>query len=252
MLLGNFLQQKKVVSIIKGEPMKLTYYDIAQMIDLSAVQPDHSDNIIQETVRVAMQHHCFLVTTLPSQTNYAKELLKETPGIKISGNVGFPSGGQTTRIKSAEARELVQLECDELDMVISIGKLISGDEKYVFDDIKAVIDAAEGRPVKVILECHYLNNDQIRLGSELAVKAGAAFIKTGTGYTPTGATLENVSLIKSIIGDSALIKASGGVRSLDTILEMYRRGARRFGIGIRSASLILQECSEFPGGFTEF
>ena len=232
--------------------MKLTYFEIAQLIDLSAVQPNHSNSIIQETVRVAKQHHCLLVTTLPSQTLLAKELLMDTPEIKVSGNIGFPSGGQTTKIKTAEARELVEMKCDELDMVLSIGKLLSGDDKYVFDDIKAVIDTAEGKPVKVILECHYLDNDQIRRGSELAVKAGAAFIKTGTGYTQTGATFENVSLIKSIVGDSAAIKASGGVRNLETILEMYRRGARRFGIGIRSGSQILQECSELPGGCIEF
>jgi deoxyribose-phosphate aldolase len=232
--------------------MKLSAFEIAQMIDLSAVQANDGDQAIQDLVEVAKKYQCYLITTLPNQTLLAKGLLGESAEIRLSGNVGFPSGGQTTPIKAAEARELVRMGCAELDVMISLGKLISGDDHYVLDELRAVVDIAGGRPVKVILECHYLSPGEILRGCDLSIQAGAAFIKTGTGWAPTGATLENVALIKSHVGDAIAIKASGGIRSLETILEMYRLGARRFGIGLRGASQILEPCAQFPGGYVEF
>jgi len=130
--------------------------------------------------------------------------------------------------------------CDELDMVINLGLLRSGQYQRVLDDIRGVVEVANGVPVKVILECHYLTDAEIRKGCELCIQAGAAFVKTGTGWAPTGATLENVALIKACVGDAIGIKASGGIRGLETLTEMYRRGARRFGIGLRSAPRIFE------------
>jgi deoxyribose-phosphate aldolase len=170
-------------------------------------------------------------------------LLIEGPDIQIVGAVGFPSGGNTTRIKVAEAKELLEMGCSELDMVINVGLLRSGTYQHVLDDMRAVVDVADGAPVKAILECHYLSNEQIRRGCELCIKAGASYVKTSTGWAPTGATLENVALIKSCVGDAIAIKAAGGIRDLDTLLEMYRLGARRFGIGLSSAMGILEELS---------
>ena len=105
---------------------------------------------------------------------------------------------------------------------------------------RAVVEAAEGRPVKVILECHWLTNDEIVRACEWCVAAGAAWVKTGTGWAPTGATLDNVVLMKQSVGDRCQVKAAGGVRDLDTLLEMYERGVRRFGIGVRTAQAILE------------
>jgi deoxyribose-phosphate aldolase len=171
-----------------------------------------------------------------------KELLVEEPTIRVSGNVAFPSGGATLAIKVAEARELLSMGCGELDMVLNIGLLRSGRYQIVLDEIGGVVDVAGQTPVKVILECHYLLDDEIRKGCELCIEAGAAFVKTGTGWAPTGATPENVSLIKSCVGDAIGIKAAGGIRRLATLEEMYRLGARRFGIGFSSARSILVEC----------
>jgi deoxyribose-phosphate aldolase len=109
----------------------------------------------------------------------------------------------------------------------------------VYQEIAAVLMASDGRPVKVILECHYLNDNQIRVGCDLAIKAGAAFVKTGTGWAPTGATLENIALIKNHVGNAIQIKASGGIRSLETIQAMHHLGATRFGISVGHASRIL-------------
>ena len=133
--------------------------------------------------------------------------------------------------------------CDELDMVINVGLLRSGQYQRVLDDIRGVVEVAGTAPVKVILECHYLSDEQIRRGCELCIEAGAAFVKTSTGWAPTGATLENVALIKSCVGDAIGIKAAGGIRGLETLIEMYRRGARRFGIGLSTATRIFEECA---------
>lgn len=212
---------------------------IAQMIDISAVRADSSDEKIKEVVQRAKKYNCYLVTILPSQTLLAKEYLKNCTSPKLGGNVGFPSGGQTTMIKVKETRELVEFGVDEIDMVIDIAAHLSGRYEHVYDDIFAVVEAAEERPVKVILECNYLNDKQIRIGCDLIIKAGAAFVKTGTGWTPTGATLENIELIKNHVGDRIKIKASGGIRSIEMLLELYKRGATRFGISLTSASRIL-------------
>jgi deoxyribose-phosphate aldolase len=111
----------------------------------------------------------------------------------------------------------------------------------VEDDIRSVVEAAGAVPVKVILEICYLTDDEIRRASEIGVKAGAAYIKTGTGWGPKPTTVETIRLIRQTIGDAALIKAAGGVRSLDILLEMEAAGCNRFGIGVRSAISILHE-----------
>lgn len=209
------------------------------MIDISAVRADSVDTKIEEVVRRATKYGCYLVTILPSQTLRAINLLEGCEFPKIGGNVGFPSGGQTTHIKVMETHELVEMGVDEIDMVIDIAAHLSGRYKDVLSDMRAVIEAAGGKPVKTILECNYLNDEQIRVGCDLAIEAGAAFVKTGTGWAPSGTTLENISLIKEHIGNRIKIKASGGIRNIDTLLEMYRRGATRFGISLASASKIL-------------
>ncbi len=220
----------------------LTAYEIAQMIDISAVRSDSSDQKILEVVEAARKYHCYLVTILPAQTLRAKNLLQLTPDApKLGGNVGFPSGGQTSAIKVKETRELLSFGVDEIDMVIDVAAHLSGRYDDVFRDMTAVIEAAEGKPVKIILECYYLNDAQIRIGCDLAIKAGAQFVKTGTGWAPTGATLENIALIKNHVGDAIKIKASGGVRGIESLLEMYRRGASRFGISVASAERILSQ-----------
>lgn len=208
--------------------------DIAQMIDVSAVRTDSTDEKVIDAINVSQMYGCYLVTVLPAQTLLAKNLLADFDGLKLGGNVGFPSGAQTTSIKALETQELVKLGVDEVDMVINVAALLSGHLSRVHDDIVAVVDSAEGLPVKVILECHYLNENQIRTGCDLAIQAKAAFVKTGTGWAPTGATLENIALIKQHVGQAIKIKASGGVRGLETIKVMQTLGASRFGISAQS------------------
>ena len=218
--------------------MTLSATELASMIDISAVRTDSSDIKVAEAVACARQFGCYLVTILPAQTLLAKELLGELETPKLGGNVGFPSGGHTTSIKSLETRELVKMGVDEIDMVVNMPALISGRIGDVYTDIAAIVEAAEGHPVKTIFECHYLNDDQIRAGCDQAIRAGAAFVKTGTGWAPSGATIENITLIKRHVGEAIKIKASGGVPGIDTISAMYALGVSRFGISTQNVTRI--------------
>jgi deoxyribose-phosphate aldolase len=227
--------------------MKLAKHEIASMIDLSGVQAFSGEDEVRALVRLARQYKCGVITVLPSQTALAIALLKGTTAIRVSGNVGFPSGGNTTQSKVFEAKELIAMGCAELDMVLNISMLLSGDYRYVLEDIKAVVAVNNEIAVKVILECHYLSDDLIRKGCELCLEAGAAFVKTGSGWAPTGASAHNIALIKSVVGNEIGIKASGGIRSLEGMLELYRLGATRFGIGLSSAVPILEALYALPG-----
>jgi deoxyribose-phosphate aldolase len=131
-------------------------------------------------------------------------------------------------------------------MVINIGWLKAGEFERVEKDITSVIGASGGLPVKVILECHYLTDEEIVKACGICVKAGVSFVKTGTGWAPTGATLDNVKLIADTVGDNCKVKAAGGVRDRETLVAMYKLGATRFGVGVRTAVSILDGGSETP------
>lgn len=213
--------------------------EIAAMIDVSAVRAEATIEDVQQSAEVAISHGCICVFALPAHTPYLIDLL-EKGNTLTGGVVGFPGGSETTSIKSATAAELIRMGCAEIDMVNNITWLKAGDKKSYIEDIKAVAVASAGRPVKVILECHWLTDDEIIRGCEWSVEAGASWVKTGTGWAPTGATLENVTLMKQAVGERCQIKAAGGVRDLQTLLAMYKHGVRRFGIGVKAVETILE------------
>ncbi len=214
---------------------------IARAVDISGVRTDVTRAEIDRIAAACREYHFVCAFAMPCFTPYLKERLSDAPDVMLGGVVGFPSGADTTSIKVQTAREHLKTGCDELDMVINVGALKSGMYQAVEDDIRAVVDAADGKPVKSILETAYLTNDEISRGAELAVKAGVAYVKTGTGWSGKPTTVETIRLIKSAIGQSALIKAAGGVRTLDTMLEMMDAGCSRFGIGLRSVLAIMDE-----------
>jgi deoxyribose-phosphate aldolase len=221
--------------------------ECARLVDLSAVWPNDDDRTIQALVECACRIRCWLVSTLPAQANLARRLLEAAaeagaPPPHLGGNVGFPSGGQTTSIKVAETEQLLAAGCQEIDAVIDIAGLLSGRRAAVQAELRALVAAAAGQPLKAILECHYLTDDQIRTGCDCAIAAGAAFVKTGSGWAPTPTSPRIVALIKAHVGEAIGIKASGGIRSLAMIQELHRCGARRFGLGLRAAEQI------FPAG----
>ena len=220
-------------------------------MDLSVVKADADLAAVRKLAEEARRLNCRCAYVLPCHVARMKVLLEDAPGVLVGGTVGFPSGAHTTAIKAAEARQLIAEGAGELDMVINVGMLRSDEYEYVEDDIRAVVEAAEGTLLKVILETHYLTDDQIARGSEICVRAGADFVKTGTGWAETGATLHNIGLIKSVVGNRAQIKASGGVRDLDTLVEMYRLGATRFGVNMKAGVKILEDCAALPRAAVE-
>jgi deoxyribose-phosphate aldolase len=191
------------------------------------------------------------VYALPCWITFLRELLANSLDILVGAPVGFPSGGNCTEIELAEAKLVVRDGAQELDMVVNVGKLRSGAYRYCEDEIRSVVEVAGGRPVKVILEVHYLDRDQVKKACELCINAGAAFVKTGTGWAPGGATLDMVQFITTFVGTAIKVKASGGIRTLDTLVKMHRMGVSRFGINLISAVEIVQSVAALPGGVVE-
>ena len=221
--------------------MNLNAQEIARMIDLSCVRAASTLDEIQEMAKIAMQYGCICTFALPAHTPLLIDLLKHRDDILIGGTVGFPSGATTTACKVAEAVELREMGCNELDMVMNIAWLKAGKDDLVSKDIKAVIEAAQGLPVKVILECHHLSDEEIIRACEISADAGVSFVKTGTGWAPSGATLSNTKLMKQTVGSRCEVKAAGGVRDLKTLLAMHEVGVTRFGIGVHTAVDIFKE-----------
>jgi len=198
------------------------------MIDHSLLRPDLTAQEIADGLAISRTHRVASACARPSDVERAVAELAGS-GVMVSTVIGFPHGSCTTRTKVSEAVEALALGADELDMVIHIGALRSRETSYVAGDIRAVVDAACGRTVKVILENAYLTDEEKVLGCHLAEEAGAQFVKTSTGYAPGGATLEDVALMRATVSPHIGIKAAGGVRTLDVLLAMNRAGATRFG-----------------------
>ena len=234
--------------VLFGDNMNFTQTEVARMMDFSAVHAECDLNDIRFMVEKAKQYKPFAIFALPAWTSVLIDMLGDTSDTKIGGVVGFPSGGDTTTSKVVQAKELIAMGCAELDMVINIGKLRSGLSDEVAQDIRAVVGAAGSRPVKVIFECGHLSDEQIRCACELSVRAGVGYVKTGTGWADCTRIQEYVSLMHSCVGDSIGIKAAGGIRDLEMLIDLYQRGARRFGVGINSAVAILEQCGPDGGG----
>ena len=220
--------------------MKKSLEEIARYIDLSCVQANSTIKEIEEAAELAIKYNCICVFALPAHTKMLVDRLKDYPNITVGGVVGFPGGGTMTEIKYEEAKLLVKKGVDEIDMVINIGYLKAGLDDCVINDIKWVKKGAGNLPVKVILECHYLTEDEIVRACNLCAECEVAFVKTGTGWAPTGATYENVKLMKDTVGDKCQVKAAGGVRDLETVEKMIDLGVTRFGIGVRTAKSIFE------------
>ncbi|MCE5280245.1 MAG: deoxyribose-phosphate aldolase [Planctomycetaceae bacterium] len=220
--------------------------EISRMIDVSCVQAQSTLDEIAQSIAMAKRFPVAAVFVLPSHVPYALELAGGAD-IVIGATAGFPSGSASTATKTQEVAQQRKLGCREFDMVNNITWLKAGKDDLYRQDIAAVVAEAQGMPVKVILECHYLSDAEIVRACNLAVEAGAAFVKTATGWAPTGATLENIKLIKQTVGDRCSVKAAGGVRGLETILAMHRLGATRFGISVKAARSILEGLSTSTG-----
>lgn len=153
--------------------------------------------------------------------------------------------------KYKEVRQLIVDGAREVDMVVNIGKVLSGDYDYVREDMRRVVEAAAPIPAKVILETHYLNEEQIRKMCDIAVEVGMAWVKTSTGWAPTGATEEKVAIIADQLRGRVQIKGAGGIRDLDTVRALYRLGVRRFGMSATATQQVLEQLEQDPSLFPE-
>ena len=230
---------------------QLNARDIARLIDISAVQTPHGKDEIEKLVKYAKEYRFIAVHVLPSWVLFLRNMISEHDEILIGAPVGFPSGGHRTEIKVYEVKQLIADGVQEIDMMMNVGMLRSKNYRYVEDDIRAVIEASEEIPVKVILETYYLTKDEIKKSCELCMKAGAAYVKTSSGWTPKGATLENIKLITTFVGDRIKVKAAGGVRDLHTLIKMYEMGVSRFGINVQASMQIIKEVQGLPNGVVE-
>jgi len=210
--------------------MNWTPRDIALMIDHSLLRPELTTEDIIEGCETSKKYAVRAVCCTPSDVALVKEHLRGSE-VKIAAVVGFPHGYSTTAAKVFEAEQAMKDGAHELDMVLHIGRLRSGDEAYVRSDIKAVVDAGHKRGVlvKVILENWYLDDEQKRRGCILCEEAGADFVKTSTGFAKGGATIEDLVLMRKTVSAKVQVKAAGGVRDLDAALRVREVGVTRFG-----------------------
>ncbi len=215
--------------------------EVARMIDISAVQTFHELTDVVELAQVARSYGFIAAHVLPGFVPLLKEQLNGSDTL-VGAPVGFPSGGSTTRIKLAEARDLVEAGVQELDLMMNVGRLRSRDKGYVLDEIRTAVDAVAPVPVKVILEIHYLTDEEIKVACEICITGGAEFVKTSTGWAPSGATLDRVGFITRFVGGAIKVKASGGIRDLETVENMLALGVRRFGINTDAAIAIISQC----------
>ena len=201
---------------------------LAAMIDHTVLKPEATPDDIRKACREAREPTFAPVCVNGGYVALAAEALKGC-SVKPIAVVGFPLGAGTSDAKAFEAKDAVRHGAQEIDMVITDGALRSGATKLVASDIKAVVDAVKPVPVKVILETALLTHDEKVTACKLAKEAGAAFVKTSTGFGPSGATVEDIKLMRETVGPEMGVKASGGVRSYDYALQMIAAGASRLG-----------------------
>lgn len=203
--------------------------DLSKMIDHTLLKPDATKEMVKTLCEEAKEHDFFSVCVNPYYVNFAKGQLKES-NVKVATVIGFPLGSTTKDAKAYEAENAIRDGADELDMVINIGALKEKDYKVVKEDIEAVVDVAKGKAlVKVIIETCLLEDEEKKMACKLAKEAGADFVKTSTGFSTGGATVEDIKLMRGIVGDNVGVKASGGIRDYETAMKMIEAGANRIG-----------------------
>ncbi|MBI3681207.1 MAG: deoxyribose-phosphate aldolase [Acidobacteria bacterium] len=221
--------------------MNCSYLDIAKMIDHSLLNPSLTAEDLEQGCRLALDYNVASVCILPFYLRRCADLLRGSE-VNASTTIGFPHGGQTTAVKVAEVRQALADGGQELDIVVNISAVVSGNWSYVREDLRAVIDATHdgGAKVKVIFENCYLKDEhKIRLCG-ICGELRADWVKTSTGYAPGGATMEDLALMRKHSPPHVQLKAASGIRDLDTLLRVREIGVTRCG-ATRTASM-LDEC----------
>ena len=208
--------------------MTMDKIEIASKIEHTNLKPEATTDDIIKLCDEAKQYNFFGVCVNSQYIKLAKEKLTDSK-CKVVAVIGFPLGASMSEIKAMETTNTVEAGADEIDMVIAIGLLKSKQYDAVKEDIKKVVASAEGHPVKVIIEAVLLTEDEKRKACKLAQEAGAAFVKTSTGFSKGGATIEDVRLMRKVVGENMQIKAAGSIRDYQTAQAMIEAGANRLG-----------------------
>ncbi|MEO0137839.1 MAG: deoxyribose-phosphate aldolase [candidate division WOR-3 bacterium] len=209
-------------------------------IDQTILKPDATKQEILNFIDGVKKYRFYSAVVNPCWVELVRKELP--PDIKVCSVVGFPLGANTTKEKVFAAEELIKLGCDEIDMVMNIGRLKSGDYKYVGKEIKAVVEAAQQKIIKVIIETCLLTEQEKIAAANIIKESGAHFVKTSTGFSKEGAKLEDVQLLRNTVGPDFGIKASGGIRDYNTVLEFIKAGANR--IGTSAGEKIMEEVAQ--------
>ena len=213
------------------------------MLEISMVQNDGTLDQLKRVVKTAGENNCPCVYILDSFFEDAKrEMQRGETRVPIGCGVGFPSGGESLDVKRFQLDRLLNLGCDEFDIVLNLGRFLSGDYSYVEKELKSMVKTVSGKPVKAIIEVMILSKTQIEDISKLCVECGADYVKTGTGWSKKPTTIEHIEIIKNAVGGQIKIKASGGIRSLSMVNKMSELGVSRFGVNFKSAVKILDKC----------
>ena len=207
-----------------------TLEQVAKTIDHSILRPDFSYADVEAGAQLALEFNTASYCIRPMDVAVAARALAGST-VNVCTVIGFPHGSSTTAVKAFETADAIKNGAVEIDMVINVSALLSGDYDYVEQDIRAVVDVAHiaGASVKVIFETAYLNDELIVKACELTEAAGADYVKTSTGFASEGATLHNVQLMKATVGDRLKVKSSGGVRTLDQLIDYMDAGVTRSG-----------------------
>ena len=221
---------------------RLTLKDIARMIDHSLLRPNLTVEEFNEGIALAARYRCATVCVVPYDVKRAAQMLRGT-GVLVSTVVDFPHGSNLTSSKIYQVERAVENGAKEIDMVLAISRLVSGDFGYVEQDVRAVVEAAHthNAVIKVIFENCYLSADRIKTACEICERVQADYVKTSTGYGPAGATLEDVRLMRMSCNPRIGVKAAGGIRTLDDVLAYRSAGAKM--IGTRATAAILDEAA---------
>jgi len=213
-----------------SRPPLTTYEGLAKMIDHSLLRPELTEEQVESGCRIAQQYGVASVTVRPADVDLAVEWMRESE-IPVGSVAGCPHGSATTSAKLFEIRDLLRRGAREVDMVLNIGRLLSRRFQYVETELRQAAEMCSeaGAVFKVIFENAYLTDELKIIACKIATRAGVGFVKTSTGFAPTGCTLEDLRLMRAHSGPNVKVKAAGGVRTLERAIEVYEAGADRFG-----------------------
>lgn len=219
--------------------------DLNKYIDHTLLKQDATKEQILELIAQAKQYNFASVCVNPTWVKLAREELRDSD-VKVCTVIGFPLGATLSEVKAFETKQVISNGADEVDMVINIGELKSGNLQYVEEDIKAVVEASGDKLVKVIIEACLLSEEEKVAACQASVRAGADFVKTSTGFSTGGATIDDVKLMRQVVGETVGVKAAGGARTREDAWNFIKSGANRIGT---SAGIAIMEGQVSDGGY---